>query len=33
MYFANQLPKEQWEKVIKENEITGDNIVHYNLPP
>lgn len=33
MYFAYRLPEEAWKNVIKEFNLTGKNIVHYNLPP
>jgi len=32
MYFANNSPEESWENVIKVNQLTGENIVHYRLP-
>lgn len=32
MYFANNSPKESWNNVIKEMNLTGENIVHYRLP-
>ncbi len=32
MYLANQSPEESWKNVIKEYNVTGDNVVHYNLP-
>ena len=32
LYLANGSPKESWENVIKEYNLTGDNCVHYNLP-
>ena len=33
MYFAYSSPEEAWKNVIKEFNLTGKNIVHYNLPP
>ena len=33
MYFAYSSPEETWKNVIKEFDLTGKNIVHYNLPP
>ena len=33
MYFAYSSPEETWKNVIKEFNLTGKNIVHYNLPP
>ena len=33
MYFAYSSPEEAWKNVIKEFDLTGKNIVHYNLPP
>ena len=32
LYLANSSPEENWKNVIKEYNITGDNVVHYNLP-
>ena len=32
LYLANRSPEENWKNVIKEYNITGDNVVHYNLP-
>lgn len=32
LYLANRSPQQSWENVIKEYEVTGDNVVHYNLP-
>lgn len=32
MYLANNSPEESWKNVIKENQLTGPNVVHYNLP-
>lgn len=33
MYLANNSPKDTWENVIKEYNVTGSNVVHFNLPP
>lgn len=32
LYLANNSPNKDWENVIKMYEVTGDNVVHYNLP-
>lgn len=32
LYLANGSSDESWKNVIKEYELTGDDIVHYNLP-
>jgi len=32
LYLANNSSEESWENVIKEYNVTGDNVVHYNLP-
>ncbi|MBO5641419.1 MAG: TlpA family protein disulfide reductase [Prevotella sp.] len=32
LYLANRSPQESWENVIKEYNVTGDNVAHYNLP-
>ena len=32
LYLANNSPKESWENVIKEYNVSGDNVAHYNLP-
>lgn len=32
IYLANSSPKESWENVIKQYNVLGDNVVHYNLP-
>ena len=32
LYLANNSPEESWKNVIKEYEVMGDNVVHYNLP-
>ena len=33
LYLANRSPQESWENVIKEYNVSGDNVAHYNLPP
>ncbi len=32
MYLANRSPEETWKNVIKEYNVVGDNVVHFNLP-
>ena len=32
LYLANRSDEESWKNVIKEYKVTGDNVVHYNLP-
>ena len=32
VYFANSSPKDSWENVIKEYDVTGPNVAHFNLP-
>lgn len=32
LYLANNSSDESWKNVIKEYNVTGDNVVHYNLP-
>ena len=32
LYLANQSPQNSWENVIKEYNVSGDNVAHYNLP-
>ena len=32
LYLANNSPDEEWKNVIKMNNVTGENVVHYNLP-
>ena len=32
LYLANRSDEEGWKNVIKEYNVTGDNVVHYNLP-
>jgi thiol-disulfide isomerase/thioredoxin len=33
MYLANNSPDKTWKNMIKQMELTGKNIVHYNLAP
>ena len=33
LYLANGSPQTSWENVIKEYNVSGDNVSHYNLPP
>ena len=33
LYLANRSPQESWENVIKEYNVSGENVAHYNLPP
>lgn len=33
LYLANQSEDAAWKNVIKEYNVTGDNVAHYNLPP
>ena len=33
LYLANESPQTAWETVIKEYNVTGPNVAHYNLPP
>lgn len=33
LYLANNSPRESWENVIKEYNVSGKNVAHYNLPP
>lgn len=33
LYLANNSPQQAWEDVIKENNVSGPNVAHYNLPP
>jgi len=33
LYLCNQSSDDSWKNVIKQYNLTGDNIVHYNLPP
>ena len=32
LYLANRSGDEAWKNVIKEYNVLGDNVVHYNLP-
>ncbi len=32
LYLANRSSEESWKNVIKEYNVTGENVVHYNLP-
>ena len=32
LYLANRSPHESWENVIKEYNVSGPNVAHYNLP-
>ena len=32
LYLANNSPQEAWKNVIAQYEVTGENVVHYNLP-
>nr|MCR5456408.1 TlpA family protein disulfide reductase [Bacteroidales bacterium] len=32
LYLANHSPQDSWENVIKEYNVSGDNVAHYNLP-
>ena len=32
LYLANRSSDESWKNVIKEYNVVGDNVVHYNLP-
>lgn len=32
LYLANNSPDDSWKNVIKMYDVTGDNVVHYNLP-
>jgi thiol-disulfide isomerase/thioredoxin len=32
LYLANQSPQTAWENVIKEYNVSGPNVAHYNLP-
>jgi hypothetical protein len=32
LYLANRSPEDAWKNVIKQYDVTGDNVVHYNLP-
>ena len=32
LYLANNSPQDSWENIIKEYNVSGDNVAHYNLP-
>lgn len=32
LYLANRSDEGAWKNVIKEYNVTGENVVHYNLP-
>ena len=32
LYLANSSPQASWENVIKEYNVSGPNVAHYNLP-
>ena len=32
MYFANNSPEDSWKSILKEMDLTGENVVHYRLP-
>ena len=32
LYLANRSPQDSWENVIKEYNVSGPNVAHYNLP-
>jgi thiol-disulfide isomerase/thioredoxin len=32
LYLANRSPQNSWENVIKEYNVSGPNVAHYNLP-
>lgn len=32
MYFANRSPEDPWKNIIKEMDLTGENVVQYRLP-
>lgn len=32
MYLANNSPEEVWKNIIKDNHLSGQNVVHYRLP-
>ena len=32
LYLANRSPQDSWESVIKEYNVSGPNVAHYNLP-
>lgn len=32
LYLANNSPEDAWKNAIKQNNLVGNNVVHYNLP-
>ena len=32
LYLANRSPERNWNKAIREHNVSGENVVHYNLP-
>lgn len=32
IYLANRSPQDSWENIIKQYNVTGENVVHFNLP-
>jgi hypothetical protein len=32
IYFANRAPQTAWESFIKQKNLEGENVIHYNLP-
>lgn len=32
LYLANNSPMDTWELIIKEHNVTGENVAHFNLP-
>lgn len=32
LYLANRSPEESWKNIVKEYGLTGEQVVHYNLP-
>lgn len=32
LYLASRSPQDSWKNVIKEYNVSGDNVAHYNLP-
>ncbi len=32
LYLANRSPQDSWENIIKEYNVSGPNVAHYNLP-
>ncbi|ATA67895.1 hypothetical protein CGC48_04155 [Capnocytophaga cynodegmi] len=32
MYFANRSPEDSWKNILKQYNLTGESVVHYNLP-